>query len=280
MADWKGRLEDRPWKIKIEVLPGDPCDINQLLDDLAAADHLILRYQVEGRRLIQVTTFEKHQHVSEKEKRSECLPPPPEWRQAEPVSIGAKEGSPQIDTGTKPVSSRSEPSVTPAASQNQPGSPFSTALPPTALPFTSLPHASLPSENLTTRVRKKSENAHTYASDFEAFWQEYPSHIDKRRAFGCWKSRLKQGIISDLLVACAGHYAAARRGEEERYTMHPATFLGPGRRWEQFLETKKKGGHGHGEIPTYSKKTAGWEKLYQQEMEKQKQEGVYDGGVR
>ncbi|MEI6309357.1 MAG: hypothetical protein WCP58_06930 [bacterium] len=69
MADWKGRLEDRPGKIKIEVLPGDPCDINQLLDDLAAADHLILRYKVEGRRLIQVTTFEKHQHVSEKEKR-------------------------------------------------------------------------------------------------------------------------------------------------------------------------------------------------------------------
>ncbi|MCX5971837.1 MAG: phage replication protein, partial [Coprothermobacterota bacterium] len=69
LADWKGRLEDRPGKIKIEVLPGDPCDINQLLDDLAAADHLILRYQVEGRRLIQVATFEKHQHVSEKEKR-------------------------------------------------------------------------------------------------------------------------------------------------------------------------------------------------------------------
>jgi hypothetical protein len=57
--------------------------------------------------------------------------------------------------------------------------------------------------------------------------------------------------------------------------MHPATFLGPGRRWEEFLEAKKKGGNGHGEIPTYSKKTAGWEKLYQQEMEKQKQEGGF-----
>jgi len=120
MADWKGRLEDRPGKIKIEVLPGDPCDINQLLEDLAAADHLILRYQVEGRRLIQVTTFVKHQHVSEKEKRSECLPPPPQEEEAGTGALDAdhgslqpkpvaREASFQPDAGTKPVSFRNDP---------------------------------------------------------------------------------------------------------------------------------------------------------------------------
>ncbi|MEI6310547.1 MAG: hypothetical protein WCP58_12990, partial [bacterium] len=119
----------------------------------------------------------------------------------------------------------------PAASQYQPGSPFSTALPHTALP-----HTSLPSENLTARARKKSENAHTCTPDFELFWQEYPSHIDKRRSYGCWKARLAEGTASEQLTACAGNYAAARRGEDQRYTMHPATFLGPGRRWEEFKD--------------------------------------------
>ena len=251
VADWKGRLEDRPGKIKIEVLPGDPCDINQLLDDLADADHLIIRYQVEGRHLIQVTTFQKHQHVSEKEKRSECLPPPPQWCLSgssatgadhgllQPVS-GIKEVSPQLDTGTNPVASRNEPGTIPAASQDEARSPFSTALPhtalpQTALPQTTLPQTALPSENLSTRARKKSEIARTYTLDFERFWQEYPSHIDKNRAFSCWKSRLKEGITSDQLSTCACNYAVARRGEDERFTMHPSTFLGPGRRWEEFL---------------------------------------------
>ncbi len=114
-------------------------------------------------------------------------------------------------------------------------------------------------------MRKKSENAHTYTPPFELFWQEYPSHIDKRRSYGCWKARLAEGITSDQLTTCAGNYAAARRGEDQRYTMHPATFLGPGRRWEEFLEAKKKGGNGH-KIPQRDKKSQGWIDLIRQEM--------------
>ncbi|MBE3088354.1 MAG: hypothetical protein IMZ71_04500 [Chloroflexi bacterium] len=115
-----------------------------------------------------------------------------------------------------------------------------------------------------------------YPPPFELFWQEYPSPIDKRRSYGCWKARLAEGITSDQLTTCARNYAAARRGEDQRYTMHPGTFLGPGRRWEEFTQPKKPGSNGNGEIPTYSKKTAGWAKLYQQETEKPKQEEVYD----
>ena len=101
------------------------------------------------------------------------------------------------------------------------------------------------------------------SSPFELFWQEYPSPIDERRSYGCWKARLAEGITSvgathASPLRCAGNYAAARRGEDQRYTMHPGTFLGPGRRWEEFTQPKKPGGNGNGEIPTYSKKTAGW----------------------
>lgn len=66
LADREGRLEDRPRKIKAEVLPYDDCDVDRLLDDLAAHG-FIRRYQVGEARYIAVLTFVKHQtpHVRE-----------------------------------------------------------------------------------------------------------------------------------------------------------------------------------------------------------------------
>jgi hypothetical protein len=70
MADRKGRLEDRPKRIKAEVLPYDNVDVNKLLDSLAAA-RFIVRYDSEGKEYIQVRTFEKHQRISGKEAETE-----------------------------------------------------------------------------------------------------------------------------------------------------------------------------------------------------------------
>jgi hypothetical protein len=74
-ADRAGRLEDRPRKIKAEVLPYDDCDVDGLLSTLAASG-FIVRYEVAGVRLIQVVNFEKHQTPNIKEIAS-TLPPPP-----------------------------------------------------------------------------------------------------------------------------------------------------------------------------------------------------------
>ena len=73
MADREGRLEDRPRRIKIELLPYDDCDVNELLDTLQP--HSIVRYSVNGNRYIQVLNFSKHQnpHVNE---RASDIPPP------------------------------------------------------------------------------------------------------------------------------------------------------------------------------------------------------------
>lgn len=62
LADRDGRLEDRPKRIKHEVLGYDDCDVDQLLADLH--DHgFIVRYG----GFIQITSFKKHQNPHPKE---------------------------------------------------------------------------------------------------------------------------------------------------------------------------------------------------------------------
>lgn len=74
-ADRLGRLEDKPRKIKTQALPYDDCDVDAMLSALDEAGFLV-RYVVEGRKYIQIRTFEKHQRPNTREAPS-TLPPPP-----------------------------------------------------------------------------------------------------------------------------------------------------------------------------------------------------------
>ncbi len=66
IADRAGRLEDRPKKIKAEVLPYDNCDADAYLSQLADRG-FILRYEFEGKRYIQILAWKKHQNPHCKE---------------------------------------------------------------------------------------------------------------------------------------------------------------------------------------------------------------------
>ena len=74
LADRAGRLEDRPKRIKIELLPCDNCDVDALLQALHDR-RLIQRYAAGEHRLIQVTNFAKHQSPHHQERASR-LPAP------------------------------------------------------------------------------------------------------------------------------------------------------------------------------------------------------------
>ncbi|WP_448807482.1 hypothetical protein [Aminobacterium colombiense] len=87
MADREGRLEDRPLRIKIEVLPYDNCDVDDLLKGLQE-NGFIQRYEVNGEGYIQIVNFLKHQNPHIREKASE-IPP---------FSVEAEEDNSQ-DTG-------------------------------------------------------------------------------------------------------------------------------------------------------------------------------------
>lgn len=74
LSDRKGRLEDRPRKIKAEILPYDECDCGAMLAQLHDAG-FISRYSRGGVRYIQIDRFTKHQNPHVKEPDS-TIPEP------------------------------------------------------------------------------------------------------------------------------------------------------------------------------------------------------------
>lgn len=73
-ADREGRMEDRPRKLKAEILPYDDCDIEKLLKQLESRG-FIVRYSHGSGRYIQVVNFVKHQNPHVKEPES-TIPAP------------------------------------------------------------------------------------------------------------------------------------------------------------------------------------------------------------
>lgn len=69
-ADKAGRVEDRPWQLKIRLLPNDECDVDALLWQLVER-RLVRRYQFAERGVIQVINFQKHQKPHPKETESQ-----------------------------------------------------------------------------------------------------------------------------------------------------------------------------------------------------------------
>lgn len=74
IADREGRLEDRPKRIKAEILPYDECDCDRLLSQLALRG-FIVRYTAGGIQYLQVLNFTKHQNPHVKEAAS-IIPAP------------------------------------------------------------------------------------------------------------------------------------------------------------------------------------------------------------
>lgn len=82
-----------------------------------------------------------------------------------------------------------------------------------------------------------------YSPAFEVFWEAYPLKKSKQGAWQKWRALLKANGKADAetLIRAAQHYRAECEWEqrEERYILHARTFLGPQRRWEEYLEPPK-----------------------------------------
>ena len=71
-ADYRGVLEYRPMRLKVEILPYDDCDIEALTNNLDKSG-LISMYRVKENTYVKVLNFAKHQnpHKNERDKGSE-----------------------------------------------------------------------------------------------------------------------------------------------------------------------------------------------------------------
>ncbi len=75
LADKNGRLEDSPMRIKAQLFPYEEQPVDQMLSDLDALGP-IHRYQANGRRLIAIPKFGKHQRPHPKEAETDIPEPP------------------------------------------------------------------------------------------------------------------------------------------------------------------------------------------------------------
>lgn len=74
LADREGRLEDRPVRIKVMLLPYNNDNVDELLNEIQVSG-LIKRYEVEQKRFIQIVNFIEHQRPHPKEPQS-LIPSP------------------------------------------------------------------------------------------------------------------------------------------------------------------------------------------------------------
>lgn len=83
-------------------------------------------------------------------------------------------------------------------------------------------------------VRSTSSKRTTYSDDFRAFWSAYPRAIGKLVAFEAWGKVVKEYPPADL-IRSAKEYAAKceELKTEERFILHPATFLRKDR-WKDY----------------------------------------------
>lgn len=210
LADRDGRLEDRPKRIKAELLPFGNCDIEILLGQLVA-NGFIVRYQVDEHKVIQVLNFAKHQRPHHKEP---SLGLPPQDAKARNVSGDAPKvpGDAQNDQ----------------ARAGWPSASFG-LIPSSLIPSSLIPSSGGDGEEET----KEGED-----QAFARFWEVCPRREEKGRALEAWKARLREGVEAEDMIVAAKNFAAdcKRQERETKYIKLPANFLDAAHDFKEWLE--------------------------------------------
>lgn len=195
-ADCRGILEDRPKTIKVKILPGDNCDVDELLNELQDAG-FITRYQVGEHRCIFVKMFGKHQNPHQNEKPN-ALPAP--------ECMGEVDAEVREDSGASTVQAPEQHESDPAESL---------LLNPS-------------DESTPSRRRAKGSG---YSSAFESFWTHYPKKVGKDAAWKIWQRlRPDVDVIEAMRVALEWQTESREWTKDGgQYIPNPATWLNAGR---------------------------------------------------
>lgn len=126
LADRAGRLEDRPKRIKGELLRYDNVEVEPLLAELDQRG-FIVRYAVGERQLIQVAAFEKHQNPHHREAPS-LLPAPSSLG----LEVGDPTASPHSDVPEAQDDAEASPG--PASGSAQPTHVLAVLIPDSLIP--------------------------------------------------------------------------------------------------------------------------------------------------
>jgi hypothetical protein len=220
IADRNGRMEDRPKRIKAELLPYDDCDVDKLLDSLAKYD-FIFRYEVDGKRYIEVRNFSKHQHIVGTEAES-SIPAPLEG------GSDATKNKNKLEKKSNKVEKKSNKSEEIA--------PESLSLNPYTL------NSNLESLNLNPSVGVTDVTPPTRAAEptdkkwktrFEEFWEAYPRKTGKGAAEKAYEKIKPSKELHETMIRAVRSAALSRQWKKDggQFIPYPATWLNQ-KRWE------------------------------------------------
>lgn len=110
VADFKGCVEFRPKRLKVQLLPYDNCDTERLGKNLESSGFVRI-YSVDGQRYLKIVNFEKHQNPHKNERDSGSEIPDVDKADAQVVesieltNYRDKDGTAQECNGTAPADS-------------------------------------------------------------------------------------------------------------------------------------------------------------------------------
>ncbi|MEG1562118.1 MAG: hypothetical protein RR365_00495 [Bacteroides sp.] len=236
LADREGRLEDRPKRIKKELLGYDDVnsdDVDEMLQELHKAD-FILRYEVQGERYIQVINFTKHQNPHVKEKGSEIPAPEGYTHRPEPL---------EIDEETGEITEYEESTVQ-APDKHGALTVQAGLVPGNRLPNTDYLSPTPGNAQGSAEAETPEQRTSTNQKRFELFWAAYPEKVGKKAAQQAWKNAKVDSDLFDKIMNAIGRARVTEqwRRENGRYVPNPATWLNQGRWDDEYKEVDENGG--------------------------------------
>ena len=256
IADKRGRLEDRPRRIKAELLPYDDCDIDDLLNQLSTGG-FIHRYIVNGERYIEIVNFEKHQHCPGSEAES-TIPASNDAgaqilaQSAQDIAQHAQDVSPvacslylesRIDNADalshaqarareetvehgEEAAESAEPKAEAAISQKEPLPVSEEELTPEAPEPPARRNRTASATTAKDRIRER----------FAEFWATYPKKQGKGAAEKAFLKISPTASLHETMIAAIRAAVLSRQWREQngRFIPNPATWLNQ-RRWEDTL---------------------------------------------
>jgi len=219
-ADKAGRLKDRPIRLKMEMFPADPIDVDELLDRMDKVGY-IKRYSVNGERYIQIIQFNKHQNPHRQEKDSEIPPPPDELNEPVRNKVGTDSEHVRAQVGRRSEMGEKEKEQEKEKEKEQ-GKDCAKVI-----------KSIITDDEPPDREKKK-----ILKLEFERWWKVYPRKVSKKRCLAAWMSIKPEVefVIADTLNRIKNDF----KWQEKQFIPYPETYV-RGERWEDEVEPIPKG---------------------------------------
>jgi hypothetical protein len=161
VADYRGCIEFKPKRLKVQILPYDDCDLEIIANNLDKSGFVRI-YSVKGQRYIKILNFEKHQNPHKNEREAGSTIPD--------ITESENKINKLDKDGTEPENIETNPAD-------------SLLLIPDSLNIDSL----------------KDMRADALDDGFDEFWNYYPKKVGKDKAKTEWNK--KKPKIDDVLNA-------------------------------------------------------------------------------